>query len=75
MEENERLYRRTIEVKSVEDDTFKIILEVELNRYDREYIRKEYYSLALFGRLKEKQLEVIEKVYGYEWYKKCIIFY
>lgn len=73
MEERERLYRSTIEVKSVEDNTFKIILEVELDEYDRDYIRRKYYGLALFNRLKEKQIEVIERVYGYEWYKKCII--
>ena len=47
----------------VEDNTFKLVLDVELNGFDIDYIKKKYYFLALFNRLKEKQLEAIENVY------------
>ena len=50
-----------------------IILEVDLNREDEDLLKKKLNLLALSQKLSNEQTELLETIFGYDWYKNCEI--
>jgi hypothetical protein len=64
---------REIEIKAKENDSYKLILKLELSKDDEELLKKKFNLLALSPKLNNEQSEVIETLFGYHWYKNCEI--
>lgn len=64
---------KKIMVERKEDDSYKLILKIELDEEHEHMLKKGYIALALFQNLSKKQTEIIEKLFGYYWYKNCKI--
>ena len=50
-----------------------VILEVDLNREDVDLLKKRFNLLALSQKLSNEQTELLETIFGYDWYKNCEI--
>ena len=50
-----------------------VILEVDLNRENEDQLKKKLYLLALSQKLSNEQTELLETIFGYDWYKNCEI--
>ena len=50
-----------------------VILEVDLNREDEDLLKKKLNLLALSQKLSNEQTELLETIFGYDWYKTCEI--
>ena len=50
-----------------------VILEVNLNREDEDLLKKKLYLLALGQKLSNEQTELLETIFGYDWYKNSEI--
>ena len=46
-----------------------VILEVDLNREDEDLLKKRLNLLALGQKLSNEQTELLETIFGYDWYK------
>ena len=55
------------------DDSYKLILKVELDEEDELLLKKGFNLLALSPKLNNEQTEILETLYGYYWYKNCEI--
>lgn len=64
---------KEIEIRAKENDSYKLILKLELNEEDEELLKKRFNLLALSPKLNNEQGEVIETLFGYYWYKNCEI--
>lgn len=64
---------KEIEIKAKENDSYKLILKLELNEEDEDLLKKKLHLLALWPKLSNEQGEVIETIFGYYWYKNCEI--
>lgn len=64
---------REIEIKAKENDSYKLILKLELNEDDEGLLKKRFNLLVLSPKLNNEQSEVIETLFGYYWYKNCEI--
>ena len=64
---------KEIGIRAKENDSYKLILKLELNEEDEELLKKKYNLLALAPKLNNEQSEVIETLFGYYWYKNCEI--
>ena len=64
---------KEIEIRAKENDSYKLILKLELNEEDEELLKKRFNLLALSPKLNNEQSEVIETLFGYYWYKNCEI--
>ena len=62
---------REIEIIPKEDDSYKLVIKVELNDDDEELLKKRLNLLALSPNLSEDQVMIIETFFGYYWYKNC----
>ena len=65
--------KKEIEIRTKENDSYKLILKLELNKEDEELLKKRFNLLALSPKLNNEQSEVIETLFGYYWYKNCEI--
>ena len=65
--------RKEIEIRAKENDSYKLILKLELGKEDEKLLEKGYNLLALSPKLNNEQSEVIEILFGYYWYKNCEI--
>ena len=65
--------KREIEIASKKNDSYKLIIKVELNEDDEGLLKKRLNLLALSPNLKNEQAEIIETLFGYYWYKNCEI--
>ena len=65
--------RKEIEIRDKENDSYKLILKLELGREGEKLLEKGYNLLALSPKLNNEQSEVIEVLFGYYWYKNCEI--
>lgn len=64
---------KKIAIESKGNDSYKLILKVELDEEHEQLLKKGYIMLALSQNLSNKQTEIIEKLFGYYWYKNCKI--
>lgn len=64
---------REIMVKDKKNDSYKLILKVELDEDDEALLKKKFNLLALSPKLSNEQTEVLETLFGYYWYKNCEI--
>ena len=64
---------KEIEIRAKENDSYKLILKLELNEEDEELLKKRLNLLALAPKLNNEQSEKIETLFGYYWYKNCEI--
>lgn len=64
---------KEIEIRAKENDSYKLVLKLELNEEDEELLKKRFNLLALSTKLNNKQSEVIETLFGFYWYKNCLI--
>ena len=64
---------KKIVIERKENDSYKLILKVELDEEKVHLLKKRYIMLALSQNLSDKQIEIIEKLFGYYWYKNCKI--
>ena len=64
---------KEIEIRAKENDSYKLILKLDLNEEDEELLKKRLHLLALWSKLSNEQGEIIETIFGYYWYKNCEI--
>ena len=64
---------REIEIKAKENDSYKLILKLELDEECEELLKKRFNLLALSPKLNNEKSEIIETLFGYYWYKNCEI--
>lgn len=64
---------KEIEIRAKENDSYKLILKLELNEEDEDLLKKRLHLLALWSKLSNEQGKVIETIFGYYWYKNCEI--
>ena len=64
---------RELEIRAKENDSYKLIIKLELNEEDEDLLKKRFNLLALTPRLDNEQSEVIETLFGSYWYKNCEI--
>ena len=50
-----------------------VMFEVDLNRGEEDLLRKKLNLLALSQKLSNEQTELLETIFGYDWYKNCEI--
>lgn len=65
--------KKEIIIESKKNDSYKLILKVELDKEDELLLKKGLNLLALSVKLSNEQTEIIETLFGYHWYKKCEI--
>ena len=65
--------KKEIEIRAKGNDSYKLILKLELNEEDEELLKKRFNLLVLPPKLNNEQSEVIETLFGYYWYKNCEI--
>ena len=65
--------KKEIAINSKKNDSFKLILKVELDEEDELLIKKRLNLLALLPKVDSSQLEILETLFGYYWYKDCEI--
>ena len=64
---------KEIIVESKKNDSYKLILKVELDEEDELLLKKGLNLLALSTKLSNEQTEILETLFGYYWYKNCEI--
>ena len=64
---------KEIIVESRGNDSYKLILKVELDEEDESLLKKRFNLLALSVRLSNEQIEILETLFGYYWYRDCEI--
>lgn len=64
---------KEIVINNKKDDSYKLVLKVELNEDDELLMKKGLNLLALSPKLDSKKTEMIETLFGYYWYKQCEI--
>ena len=64
---------KEIIVESKKNDSYKLILKVELDEEDESSLKKRLNLLALSVKLSNEQTEIPETLFGYYRYKDCEI--
>ena len=64
---------KEIIVEDKKNDSYKLILKVELDEEDELLLKKRFNLLALSVKLSNEQTEILETLFGYYWYKDCEI--
>lgn len=64
---------REIIVEDKKNNSYKLILKVELDEDDEALLKKRFNLLALSPKLNNEQTEILETLFGYYWYKNCEI--
>lgn len=64
---------KEIVIENKKNDSYKLILKLELNEDDENLLKKRFNLLALCTKLDNEQREILETVFGYYWYKECEI--
>ena len=62
---------REIIVENKKNNSYKLILIVELDKDDEALLKKRLNLLALSPRLSNEQVEILETLFGYYWYRDC----
>lgn len=64
---------KEIVIENKENDSYKLILKLELDEDDEKLLKKRLNLLALSTKLNNEQNEILEILFGYYWYKECEI--
>lgn len=64
---------KEIVIENKENNSYKLILKVELDEDDEKLLKKKLNLLALSTKLNNEQSEILETLFGYYWYKECEI--
>ena len=64
---------KEIVVEDKKNKAYKLVLKVSINEDDENLLKKGLNLLALSPNLSSKQLQILEMVFGYYWYKSCEI--
>lgn len=64
---------KEIIVEDKKNNSYKLILKVELDEDDEALLKKRFNLLALSPKLSNEQTEILETLFGYYWYKNCEI--
>ena len=64
---------KEIIVEDKKNKAYKLVLEANINEDDENLLKKGLNLLALNPNLSSLQIQTIEKVFGYYWYKSCEI--
>ena len=64
---------KEIEIRAKKNESYKLIIKLELNEEDEKLLKKRFNLLALLPRLDNDQNKVIETLFGDYWYKDCEI--
>lgn len=64
---------KEIIVEDKKNDSYKLILKVELDEEEELLLKKRFNLLALSVKLSNEQTEILETLFGYYWYKDCEI--
>lgn len=64
---------KEIIVNDKKDDSYKLVLRVELNEDDELLMKRGLNLLALSPKLDDKKTKMLETLFGYYWYKQCEI--
>ena len=64
---------KEIIIEDKKNDSYKLILKLELDEDDEKLLKKRLNLLALCTKLNNKQSEILETLFGYYWYKNCRI--
>lgn len=64
---------KEIVIKDKKNDSYKLILKLELDEDDEKLLKKKLNLLALCVKLNNEQNEILETLFGYYWYKNCEI--
>ena len=66
-------YEKRNNSRKQKNDSYKLILKVELDEEDESLLKKRLNLLALSVKLSNEQTEILETLFGYYWYKDCEI--
>ena len=64
---------KEIIVEDKRNDSYKLVLKIELDEEDEQLLKKGFNLLALSPKLNNEQNEILETLFGYYWYKDCEI--
>lgn len=64
---------KEIIVEDKKNDSYKLVLKIELDEEDEQLLKKRFNLLALSPKLNNEQSEILETLFGYYWYKNCEI--
>ena len=64
---------KEIVVEDKKNKAYKLILKVNINEDDEDLLKKGFNLLALNPNLNSLQIQILEKVFGFYWYKSCEI--
>ena len=64
---------KEIIVEDKRNDSYKLVLKIELDEEDEQLLKKRFNLLALSPKLNNEQSEILETLFGYYWYKNCEI--
>ena len=64
---------KEIVIENKKNDSYKLILKLELDEDDEKLLKKRLNLLALCTNLSNEQSEILETLFGYYWYKNCEI--
>ena len=64
---------KEIIVESKKNNSYKLILKVDVDEEDESLLKKRLNLLALSIKLSNEQTEILETLFGYYWYKDCEI--
>ena len=66
-------YGKEIVLENKKNNSYKLIIKLELNEEEAELLKKRFNLLGLSPKSNDEQSEVIETVLGNFWYKNCEI--
>ena len=66
-------HKKEIIVEDKRNDSYKLVLKIELDEEDEQLLKKRFNLLALSPKLNNEQNEILETLFGYHWYKDCEI--
>ena len=64
---------KEIIVEDKRNNSYKLILKIELDEEDEQLLKKRFNLLALSPKLSNEQSKILETLFGYYWYKNCEI--
>ena len=64
---------KEIEIRAKKNKAYKLILKANINEDDENLLKKGLNLLALSPNLSSLQVQMLEGVFGYYWYKSCEI--
>ena len=64
---------KEIVVEDKKNKAYKLVLKASIDEDDEDLLKKGLHLLALIPNLSSIQIQMLERVFGYCWYKSCEI--